>query len=90
MDGGKALFKVSTHLVSTVYTQVHTPLLTPHLEVRMQLVLVCVHSFCFVLLFLKDQHLHNFFQHCQSTETSEQASEGELVKYLKVTKMPCS
>ncbi|XP_075905426.1 dedicator of cytokinesis protein 9 isoform X2 [Nelusetta ayraudi] len=51
VDGGKPLFKVSTHLVSTVYTQ--------------------------------DQHLHNFFQHCQSTETSEQASEGELVKYLK-------
>lgn len=29
--------------------------------------------------------MHNFFQHCQSTETSEQATEGELVKYLKVT-----
>ncbi|XP_030010508.1 dedicator of cytokinesis protein 9 isoform X7 [Sphaeramia orbicularis] len=51
VDGGKPLFKVSTHLVSTVYTQ--------------------------------DQHLHNFFHHCQSMETSEQASEGELVKYLK-------
>ncbi|XP_046886677.1 dedicator of cytokinesis protein 9 isoform X2 [Hypomesus transpacificus] len=51
VDGGKTLFKVSTHLVSTVYTQ--------------------------------DQHLHNFFHHCQSMENSEQASEGELVKYLK-------
>ncbi|XP_071320704.1 dedicator of cytokinesis protein 9 isoform X5 [Trachinotus anak] len=51
VDGGKPLFKVSTHLVSTVYTQ--------------------------------DQHLHNFFHHCQSMEMSEQASEGELVKYLK-------
>uniref|UniRef100_A0A8C5H908 Dedicator of cytokinesis protein 9-like n=1 Tax=Gouania willdenowi TaxID=441366 RepID=A0A8C5H908_GOUWI len=51
VDGGKLLFKVSTHLVSTVYTQ--------------------------------DQHLHNFFHHCQSTEMSEQASDGELVKYLK-------
>uniref|UniRef100_A0A3Q1EDR5 Dedicator of cytokinesis protein 9-like n=1 Tax=Acanthochromis polyacanthus TaxID=80966 RepID=A0A3Q1EDR5_9TELE len=51
VDGGKALFKVSTHLVSTVYTQ--------------------------------DQHLHNFFHHCQNMEMSEQASEGELVKYLK-------
>ncbi|XP_076004947.1 dedicator of cytokinesis protein 9 isoform X2 [Genypterus blacodes] len=51
VDGGKHLFKVSTHLVSTVYTQ--------------------------------DQHLHNFFHHCQSMEMSEQASEGELVKYLK-------
>ncbi|XP_047432549.1 dedicator of cytokinesis protein 9-like isoform X9 [Mugil cephalus] len=51
VDGGKPLFKVSTHLVSTVYTQ--------------------------------DQHLHNFFHHCQSMEVSEQASEGELVKYLK-------
>ncbi|XP_068165077.1 dedicator of cytokinesis protein 9 isoform X5 [Antennarius striatus] len=51
VDGGKPLFKVSTHLVSTVYTQ--------------------------------DQHLHNFFHHCQSMEASEQASEGELVKYLK-------
>ncbi|KAJ3584590.1 hypothetical protein NHX12_015085, partial [Muraenolepis orangiensis] len=52
VDGGKALFKVSTHLVSTVYTQ--------------------------------DQHLHNFFHHCQIMESSEQASlEGELVKYLK-------
>uniref|UniRef100_A0A8D0AW26 Dedicator of cytokinesis 9b n=1 Tax=Sander lucioperca TaxID=283035 RepID=A0A8D0AW26_SANLU len=51
VDGGKPLFKVSTHLVSTVYTQ--------------------------------DQHLQNFFHHCQIMEMSEQASEGELVKYLK-------
>ncbi|CAN9498340.1 unnamed protein product [Ophioblennius macclurei] len=51
VDGGKPLFKVSTHLVSTVYTQ--------------------------------DQHLHNFFHHCQSMEVSAQASEGELIKYLK-------
>ncbi|XP_065807908.1 dedicator of cytokinesis protein 9 isoform X3 [Labrus bergylta] len=51
VDGGKPLFKLSTHLVSTVYTQ--------------------------------DQHLHNFFHHCQSMEMSEQALEGELVKYLK-------
>ncbi|XP_023185269.1 dedicator of cytokinesis protein 9-like isoform X3 [Xiphophorus maculatus] len=51
VDGGKPLFTLSTHLVSTVYTQ--------------------------------DQHLHNFFQHCQSMDMSEQASEGELIKYLK-------
>ncbi|XP_058510531.1 dedicator of cytokinesis protein 9 isoform X3 [Solea solea] len=51
VDGGKPVFKVSTHLVSTVYTQ--------------------------------DQHLHNFFHHCRIMEVSEQASEGELVKYLK-------
>ncbi|CAK6965515.1 dedicator of cytokinesis protein 9 isoform X2 [Scomber scombrus] len=51
VDGGKALFKLSTHLVSTVYTQ--------------------------------DQHLHNFFHHCQSMDMSEQASEGGLVKFLK-------
>ncbi|XP_041835168.1 LOW QUALITY PROTEIN: dedicator of cytokinesis protein 9-like [Melanotaenia boesemani] len=51
VDGGKPLFTVSTHLVSTVYTQ--------------------------------DQHLYNFFHHCQRMETSEAASEGELVKYLK-------
>uniref|UniRef100_A0A8D0AW71 Dedicator of cytokinesis 9b n=1 Tax=Sander lucioperca TaxID=283035 RepID=A0A8D0AW71_SANLU len=31
----------------------------------------------------KDQHLQNFFHHCQIMEMSEQASEGELVKYLK-------
>ncbi|XP_033966559.1 dedicator of cytokinesis protein 9 isoform X2 [Pseudochaenichthys georgianus] len=49
VDGGKPLFKVATHLVSTVYTQ--------------------------------DQHLHNFFDHCQSTEAAPQG--GELVKYLK-------
>uniref|UniRef100_A0A4W6G2V5 Dedicator of cytokinesis 9 n=1 Tax=Lates calcarifer TaxID=8187 RepID=A0A4W6G2V5_LATCA len=51
VDGGKPLFKVSTHLVSTVYTQ--------------------------------DQHLHNFFHHCQSIASAPQASGGELVKYLK-------
>ncbi|XP_047456081.1 dedicator of cytokinesis protein 9-like isoform X3 [Mugil cephalus] len=51
VDGGKPLFKVSTHLVSTVYTQ--------------------------------DQHLHNFFHHCQSIASTAQASGGELVKYLK-------
>ncbi|XP_063744753.1 dedicator of cytokinesis protein 9 isoform X9 [Eleginops maclovinus] len=51
VDGGKPLFKVSTHLVSTVYTQ--------------------------------DQHLHNFFLHCQSTEAAPQVPGGELVKFLK-------
>uniref|UniRef100_A0A3P8UYR1 Dedicator of cytokinesis 9b n=1 Tax=Cynoglossus semilaevis TaxID=244447 RepID=A0A3P8UYR1_CYNSE len=51
IDGGKPVFKVSTYLVSTIYTQ--------------------------------DQHLHNFFHHCQSMEVSEQGSEGDLVKYLK-------
>uniref|UniRef100_A0A8C2ZWK5 Dedicator of cytokinesis 9 n=1 Tax=Cyclopterus lumpus TaxID=8103 RepID=A0A8C2ZWK5_CYCLU len=51
VDGGKPLFKVSTHLVSTVYTQ--------------------------------DQHLHNFFHHCQSIPPAPQVSGGELVKYLK-------
>ncbi|KAM6179413.1 dedicator of cytokinesis protein 9 isoform 3-T3 [Erethizon dorsatum] len=51
VDGGKPLLKVSTHLVSTVYTQ--------------------------------DQHLHNFFQYCQKTESGAQAIGNELVKYLK-------
>uniref|UniRef100_A0A7N6AAY9 Dedicator of cytokinesis 9 n=1 Tax=Anabas testudineus TaxID=64144 RepID=A0A7N6AAY9_ANATE len=51
VDGGKPLFKVSTHLVSTVYTQ--------------------------------DQHLHNFFHHCQSIASAAQVSGGDLVKYLK-------
>ncbi|KAG7502194.1 hypothetical protein JOB18_015560 [Solea senegalensis] len=51
VDGGKPLLKVSTHLVSTVYTQ--------------------------------DQHLHNFFHHCQSAASAAQLSGGELVKYLK-------
>ncbi|XP_047225970.1 dedicator of cytokinesis protein 9-like isoform X12 [Girardinichthys multiradiatus] len=51
VDGGKPLFKVSTHLVSTVYTQ--------------------------------DQHLHNFFHHCQSIASAAQGSGGQLVKYLK-------
>ncbi|XP_061143232.1 dedicator of cytokinesis protein 9 isoform X5 [Syngnathus typhle] len=51
VDGAKPLFKVSTHLVSTIYTQ--------------------------------DQHLHNFFHHCQSVASSPQAPGCELVKYLK-------
>ncbi|KAI1899148.1 hypothetical protein AGOR_G00058550 [Albula goreensis] len=51
VDGGKPLFKVSTHLVSTVYTQ--------------------------------DQHLHNFFQHCQTADPAGPVAGGELVKYLK-------
>ncbi|XP_051016946.1 dedicator of cytokinesis protein 9 isoform X2 [Acomys russatus] len=51
VEGGKPLLRVSTHLVSTVYTQ--------------------------------DQHLHNFFQYCQKTESGAQASGSELVKYLK-------
>ncbi|XP_073701495.1 dedicator of cytokinesis protein 9 isoform X2 [Garra rufa] len=50
VDGGRPLLKVSTQLVSTVYTQ--------------------------------DQHLHNFFHHCQSIESTGQ-SRGELIKYLK-------
>ncbi|XP_056870201.1 dedicator of cytokinesis protein 9-like isoform X2 [Takifugu flavidus] len=53
VDGGKPLFKVSTHLASTVYTQ--------------------------------DQHLHNFFHHCQISAPAPQETGGggELVKYLK-------
>ncbi|XP_057350411.1 dedicator of cytokinesis protein 9 isoform X7 [Manis pentadactyla] len=51
VDGSKPLLKVSTHLVSTVYTQ--------------------------------DQHLHNFFQYCQKTESGAKALGSELVKYLK-------
>uniref|UniRef100_A0A671RUH0 Dedicator of cytokinesis protein 9-like n=1 Tax=Sinocyclocheilus anshuiensis TaxID=1608454 RepID=A0A671RUH0_9TELE len=50
VDGGRPLLKVSTQLVSTVYTQ--------------------------------DQHLHNFFHHCQSIESTGQSG-GELIKYLK-------
>uniref|UniRef100_A0A8D3C413 Dedicator of cytokinesis 9 n=1 Tax=Scophthalmus maximus TaxID=52904 RepID=A0A8D3C413_SCOMX len=30
-----------------------------------------------------DQHLHNFFDHCQSVASAAQGSGGELVKYLK-------
>ncbi|KAM9246631.1 dedicator of cytokinesis protein 9 isoform 1-T1 [Leptosomus discolor] len=51
VDGGKPLLKISTHLVSTVYTQ--------------------------------DQHLHNFFQYCQKTESGARALGTDLVKYLK-------
>uniref|UniRef100_A0A8C3PFB5 Dedicator of cytokinesis 9 n=1 Tax=Chrysemys picta bellii TaxID=8478 RepID=A0A8C3PFB5_CHRPI len=51
IDGGKPLLKISTHLVSTVYTQ--------------------------------DQHLHNFFEYCQKTESGAQALGTDLVKYLK-------
>ncbi|XP_040440371.1 dedicator of cytokinesis protein 9 isoform X10 [Falco naumanni] len=51
VDGGKQLLKISTHLVSTVYTQ--------------------------------DQHLHNFFQYCQKTESGAHALGTDLVKYLK-------
>ncbi|XP_051566435.1 dedicator of cytokinesis protein 9 [Myxocyprinus asiaticus] len=50
VDGGRSLLKISTQLVSTVYTQ--------------------------------DQHLHNFFHHCQSIEPTDQSG-GELIKYLK-------
>uniref|UniRef100_A0A674KGL4 Dedicator of cytokinesis 9 n=1 Tax=Terrapene triunguis TaxID=2587831 RepID=A0A674KGL4_9SAUR len=51
VDGGKPLLTISTHLVSTVYTQ--------------------------------DQHLHNFFEYCQKTESGAQALGTDLVKYLK-------
>lgn len=50
VDGGKPLLKISTQLVSTVYTQ--------------------------------DQHLDNFFHHCESIAVTGQSG-GELVKYLK-------
>ncbi|XP_061082235.1 dedicator of cytokinesis protein 9-like isoform X3 [Conger conger] len=51
VDSGKPLLKVSTHLVSTIYTQ--------------------------------DQHLHNFFHHCQTSEPAGEGAGGELVKFLK-------
>ncbi|XP_072300728.1 dedicator of cytokinesis protein 9-like isoform X2 [Eucyclogobius newberryi] len=51
VDGGKSLFRIVSHLVSTVYTQ--------------------------------DQHLHNFFHHCQIHKSASPMSGGQLVKYLK-------
>lgn len=41
-------------------------------------------SFSSLLFFPQDQHLHNFFQYCQKTESGAQALGNELVKYLKV------
>uniref|UniRef100_A0A672ME50 Dedicator of cytokinesis 9 n=1 Tax=Sinocyclocheilus grahami TaxID=75366 RepID=A0A672ME50_SINGR len=38
--------------------------------------------FFFLLVFVVDQHLHNFFHHCQSIESTGQSG-GELIKYLK-------
>lgn len=98
VDGGKPLFTVSTHLVSTVYTQVNTlsacKIYWLSSAVSLQGFLDKERRFCvlkckilvsFLLTdFHQDQHLHNFFQHCQSMDMSEQASEGELIKYLKV------
>lgn len=80
VDGGKTLFKVSTHLVSTVYTQVTLQQICEDSCVE-----IMNHNLNRNLCILQDQHLHNFFHHCQSMEVSEQASEGELVKYLKVS-----
>ncbi|XP_053563795.1 dedicator of cytokinesis protein 9 isoform X2 [Bombina bombina] len=34
-------------------------------------------------VYAQDQHLHNFFQHCQKTESGAQALGTELIKYLK-------
>ncbi|XP_053311314.1 dedicator of cytokinesis protein 9 isoform X6 [Spea bombifrons] len=34
-------------------------------------------------VYVQDQHLHNFFQYCQKTESGAQALGSELVKYLK-------
>ncbi|KAM5181968.1 dedicator of cytokinesis protein 9 isoform 1-T1 [Mantella aurantiaca] len=34
-------------------------------------------------VYAQDQHLHNFFQYCQKTESGAQALGSELVKYLK-------
>ncbi|KAM4700386.1 dedicator of cytokinesis protein 9 isoform 11-T11 [Discoglossus pictus] len=34
-------------------------------------------------VYAQDQHLHNFFQYCQKTESGAQALGNELVKYLK-------
>uniref|UniRef100_A0A671W3D2 Dedicator of cytokinesis 9 n=1 Tax=Sparus aurata TaxID=8175 RepID=A0A671W3D2_SPAAU len=39
-------------------------------------------KFIFFILYL-DQHLHNFFHHCQSVAPAPQVTGGELVKYLK-------
>lgn len=99
VDGGKPLFKVSTHLVSTVYTQVSAS----EMLVCFLFVLNYAVQWCFLLLNLliffymnyfshwihpllcpQDQHLHNFFQHCESTVSVAQSAGGELVKYLKV------
>lgn len=89
VDGGKPLFKVSTHLVSTVYTQVSFPPLF-RLHPTSVLFLLCSRFVLFIatkVLFrfvFQDQHLHNFFHYCQTIASGAQASGGELVKYLKV------
>lgn len=40
--------------------------------------------FVFLFCLSQDQHLHNFFQYCQKTESGARALGTELVKYLKV------
>ncbi len=89
VDGGRPLLKVTTQLVSTVYTQVWS---VHHLHISDQNFYIVIRSkmwyealivFYFCIFSLQDQHLHNFFHHCQSIESTGQSG-GELIKYLKV------
>uniref|UniRef100_A0A8C1NT49 Dedicator of cytokinesis 9 n=1 Tax=Cyprinus carpio TaxID=7962 RepID=A0A8C1NT49_CYPCA len=78
--------KASTKRREQVETQGETH---THIRPSESSLIGCIILFCFVLLYFLfcfvwgvDQHLHNFFHHCQSIESTGQSG-GELIKYLK-------
>uniref|UniRef100_A0A673HU56 Dedicator of cytokinesis protein 9-like n=1 Tax=Sinocyclocheilus rhinocerous TaxID=307959 RepID=A0A673HU56_9TELE len=49
---------------------------------KIQNVIWSINAYYLTVLSHQDQHLHNFFHHCQSIESTGQSG-GELIKYLK-------
>lgn len=83
VENAKTLFKVRTHVASTIYAQVQVYYLSWNTDVDLQPGLITQSvSFYDVMCLLQDLYLHKFFQHCQLM-TSE-GNSSELIRYLKV------
>lgn len=86
VENAKTLFKVRTHVASTIYAQVQLYLL--QFFAYRYAFKVCKKKLQrdtdIVLLPSQDLHLHKFFQHCQLMRTTSEGNQAELIKYLKV------
>lgn len=93
VENAKSLFKVKTHVASTIYAQVQHFILHSFLKYPQTYTVcinvasikrVCADDSNVVLFPPQDLHLHKFFQHCQLMRTTPEGNKAELIKYLKV------
>ena len=91
VENAKTLFKIRTHVASTIYAQVQLDssfvlYILRHLKYALRH-LVNIDCTDIVLYHPQDLHLHKFFQHCQLMRETSEGNPAELIKYLKVCRL---